>query len=119
MASSNFEQILADVKQLPRDEQQKLIKALQESQLSQPKKKLGRRVPPPVPSKDRTKEAQWLKEHSKEYAGQWVALEGDQLIACGSSAVEVSKAAKAKGIDRPILVQVEEPDGPPFAGAGV
>lgn len=119
MAYPKFEHLLDAARQLPRDEQQKLIEALQETQTSQPKKKLGRRVPPPVPSKDRTKEAQWLKEHSKEYIGQWVALEGDQLIACGSSAVEVSKAAKAKGIDRPILVQVEDPDGPPFAGAGV
>jgi hypothetical protein len=119
MASSNFEQILADVKQLPRDEQQKLIEALQESQLSQPKKKLGRRVPPPVPSKDRTKEAQWLKEHSKEYAGQWVALEGDQLIAHSFNANEVFAAADASGIDRPIFTQVEDPDGPPFAGGGV
>lgn len=119
MASMNFEQLLAAAHQLPPDEKQKLVDSLTEKTASQSKKKLGRRVPPPVPSKDRTKEARWLIEHGKEYAGKWVALEGEQMIACGSSAVEVSKAAKAAGIDRPILVQVEDPEGLPFAGGGV
>lgn len=119
MASTNFEQVLAAAKQLPPDEKQKLVESLQEPTKTQPKKKLGRRVVPPVVSKDRTLEYQWLAEHSREFAGKWIALEGEQLIACGSSAVEVSKAAKAAGIDRPILVQVEDPDGLPFAGGGV
>lgn len=119
MSQMNYEQVLEAAKQLPPSERQKLIESLQEHAESPPKKKFGRRVVPPVPSKDRTREMLWLKEHGKEYAGQWVALEGDQLIAYGSSAVEVSKAAKDVGIDRPILVQVEDPDGLPFAGGGV
>ncbi len=119
MSAMDFEQILIAAQQLPPDEKQKLIESLQKPIESPPKKKLGRRVPPPVASKDRTLEYQWLAEHSREFAGKWVALEGDQMIACGSSAVEVSKAAKAVGIDRPILVQVEDPDGLPFAGGGV
>jgi hypothetical protein len=121
MATSNFEQVLAAARQLPLDEQQKLAKSLLELEQPhpQPKKKLGRRVPPPVPSKDRTREARWLVEHSKEYAGQWVALEGDQLIAHSFNADEVFAAADASGIDRPVFVQVEDPDGLPFAGGGV
>src|SRR5256885_12056896 len=81
MSQMDFEQLLAAVKQLPPDEKRKLIESLAEQKESQPKKNLGRRVPPPVPSKDRTHESKWLKEYGKEYAGQWVALEGNQLIA--------------------------------------
>ncbi|MCI0388126.1 MAG: hypothetical protein MOB07_05070 [Acidobacteria bacterium] len=33
----------------------------------------GRRVSPPLPYKDRSREYEWLKEHSREYARQWVA----------------------------------------------
>jgi hypothetical protein len=115
----DFEQILAAAKQLPPDEQQKLIESLQKPIESPPKKKLGRRVPPPVPSKDRTLEYQWLAEHSREFAGKWVALEGDQMIACGARGAKVLAEARAKGVDRPFLVQVLDPDGLPFAGAGV
>lgn len=119
MAYPKFEHVLAAARRLSRDEQQKLAKSLLEQPQPQPKKKPGRRVPSPVPSKDRTLEDKWLAEHSREFAGKWVALEGGQMIACGSSAVEVSKAAKAAGIERPILVQVEDPDGLPFVGGGV
>jgi hypothetical protein len=119
MAEMNFEQILAAAQQLPPDEKQKLIESLQKPIESPPKKKLGRRVVPPVPSKDRTKEARWLIEHGKEYAGQWVALEGDLLISHSFNADEVFAAADASGIDRPIFVQVEDPDALPFAGGGV
>lgn len=76
----------------------------------------GKRVPPPVPYKDRSREYEWLKEHAREYACQWVALEGNQLIAHGMNASEVFAAADASGIERPFFVQVEDPDGPPFAG---
>jgi hypothetical protein len=119
MVYPKFEHILAAARQLPPDQQQRLIELLSEQPLPQPKKKLGRRVPLPFPSKDRTREAQWLIEHGKEYAGQWVALEGDQLIAHSFNADEVFAAVDASGIDRPIFTQVEDPDGLPFAGGGV
>jgi hypothetical protein len=76
----------------------------------------GRRVSPPVPYKDRSREYEWLKEHAREYARQWVALEGDQLISYGSNAAEVFAAADASGVERPFFVHIEDPDGPPFAG---
>src|SRR2546422_8051706 len=76
----------------------------------------GRRVSAPVPYKDRSREYEWLKEYAREYARQWVALEGDQLIAHGMNAAEVFAAADASGVERPFFVHVEDPDGPPFAG---
>ncbi|MGH9855865.1 MAG: DUF5678 domain-containing protein [Blastocatellia bacterium] len=70
-----------------------------------PKKKLQ---PKPMPNKDR--EMQWLVEHAREYAGQWVALDGDRLIAHGPNAKEVYAAANADGAYLPMVTQVEDPD---------
>jgi len=44
--------------------------------------------------KDRSREYQWLQEHAREYADQWVALEGEQLVEHGANGAEVLIAAK-------------------------
>lgn len=58
----------------------------------------------------------WLKENRAEYLGQWVCLEGDELIAHGTDGLEVHRRAKEKGIKAPYIVRVvEEPEN--FVGA--
>jgi Family of unknown function (DUF5678) len=116
---ATFDQVFNIVQQWPASEREKLIRALsRESRerngpvVDQP----GRIAPPPVMSKDRSRENQWLAEHHREYIGQWVALEGDRLIAHGEDAAEVFDAADASGIERPMVIYVEDPDAPPFAG---
>lgn len=61
-------------------------------------------------------ELQWLDTHGEEYAGLWIALEGDHLLASGSNGREVYEEAIAQGATRPFLVQVETPDELPFGG---
>lgn len=112
MSEITFESVLTQARQLPWLEQQMLLQALAEEPATDQKKSHPKRLP----WKDRSREYQWLKDHAREYVGQWVALEGDQLVASGATAVEVLDVAKAAGIDRPLIVQVEDPDGPPFAG---
>jgi len=75
-----------------------------------------RRVPPIAPEKDNNKEMKWLREHRAEYANQWVALDEDRLIKAGRSAKEVHAAANAAGVPHALIVLVEPPDTPPFAG---
>jgi hypothetical protein len=75
-----------------------------------------RRVPPIAPERGVKKEMKWLREHRAEYANQWVALDEDRLISAGSSAKEVHAAAKAAGVRHALIVLVEPPDTPPFAG---
>lgn len=75
-----------------------------------------RRVPPIAPERGVEKEMKWLREHRAEYANQWVALDEDRLISAGSSAKEVHAAAKAAGTPYALIVLVEPPDTPPFAG---
>jgi len=61
-------------------------------------------------------EMHWLDDHRQEYAGQWVVIEQDRLIASGKKASEVFRAAKQAGIEFPFLVQVEAKDQLPFGG---
>jgi|SRR5262252_6444626 len=112
MSEITFESVLTQARQLPWLERQRLLRALDEEPETDQKKPHPKRVP----WKDRSREYQWLKDHAREYVGQWVALEGYQLVGSGATAVEALEVAKASGIDRPLVVQVEDPEGPPFAG---
>jgi len=61
----------------------------------------------------RAAEQEWLRTHSAEYRGEWVALHGSELISHGSKARTVRDESRRKGIDRPLLVRIpEEPDRP-------
>lgn len=68
------------------------------------------------PEIDRSRELQWLAEHSREYAGQWVALDGERLLCHNASAREVFAAARQSGVERPLVIQVPSRDALPFAG---
>lgn len=52
----------------------------------------------------------WLYEHQREYAGQWVALDGARLIAASPEYQAVFAAADADGAYAPFITQVEDPD---------
>jgi len=47
--------------------------------------------------RSRQREQAWLREHAPEYQGQWVALDGDRLLAAGSKLAEVRERARATG----------------------
>lgn len=61
------------------------------------------------PDMDRVRERQWLKENWQAYLGQWVCVEGDQLISSGTDGHQVHATAKAAGITVPFIVRVEDP----------
>lgn len=61
-------------------------------------------------------EMRWLDEHRIEYAGQWVALDGDRLIAAGKRASDIFAAADASGVHLPLIVRVNEGEDLPFGG---
>src|SRR2546428_4229990 len=48
-------------------------------------KKRGRVVSPPVKMRDMSKDMKWLAEHRDEYAGKWVAVYEDGLIAAADT----------------------------------
>jgi hypothetical protein len=43
------------------------------------------------------------KENAIRYAGQWVALDGDQVVAVGEHPIDVVAEAKKKGTTDPVV----------------
>jgi hypothetical protein len=58
-------------------------------------------------------ESAWLAANRDRYVGQWIALEGDELLAAASTAREVF-AAVAGRATTPLVMLIESPV--PFAG---
>ena len=69
-----------------------------------------------LPIKDRSREAEWLRTHRDEYAGQWVALDGEKLIASGDDLKQVATTARRSGVPHALMIRVEVSDALPFAG---
>lgn len=67
-----------------------------------------------VSSRERSREMKWIDDNRAAYAGQWVAVEGDRLIAAGVDAVDIFAAAKAEGIQIPFVVHVLPVEPLPF-----
>jgi hypothetical protein len=58
----------------------------------------------------------WLKAHAHEYAGQHVALDGDQLVGLGRTIRDARTAAKDKGYPEALLVRVPPREGGTWGG---
>lgn len=52
----------------------------------------------------------WLRENRQAYGGQWVALDGDHLIAHAATAAEVYAAAAEAGVSLPFVTYLEQAD---------
>jgi uncharacterized protein DUF5678 len=73
-------------------------------------------------SRHRQRELEWIETHTDEMrrlAGEWVVLEGEDLIAHGKSASRVVASARRKGIKVPFVFYVESPDTEPIAHFGL
>jgi len=110
------ENILALIEKLPSGERARLNQLLtQESAPAKTKPPLDRRVPS-KPMPDDTRERQWVEEHKHEYAGQWVALDGDRLIVASPIQQEVWDAISADTATPPLVLRIPSPDDLPYVG---
>lgn len=111
MSSATLERILDEVKGLTPEERRQLCDVIE--------REAAQSVPPPSAGagNDRwEREQRWLDEHRDEYVGQWVALEGDRLLASGPDGRAVYETARAAGVCAPFVTRVEPRDALPFAG---
>jgi hypothetical protein len=97
-------------------------RALSPSEKRALRRALDRELATPAPTQSsqlsyRTfeREHAWVDAHRDEYLGQWVAIEGDSLVAHGANPREVYLAARDSGIEVPYLVRVENREEP-FTG---
>lgn len=108
MSETTIERLLKEISQLAPDQQRELRKTLDQQEQAT-RSTLDKRVPP-RPAPDSQREMTWLRTHAREYANQWVALDGERLIAHGVDAREVYEAAEADGAPLPMVTFVEDPD---------
>lgn len=95
---ATLEQIIEEARALSPAEKGKLRQAL-DRELEQPAP-----AKPGYPTNEQ--ERAWINAHRDEYLGQWVALDGDRLIAHGPDAVSVYDEARSRGVSVPYLAHV-------------
>ena len=113
--TTSVEEILASVKALPADEQERLRQLLRaevyvERNGRNGSEKRVRNISPGL---------RWISEHSKEYIGEWVALDGDRLICHDKDHRVVFAAADAAhkaGSELPLVHLVYDPTEPFMGG---
>jgi hypothetical protein len=62
------------------------------------------------------RETEWLRQHRHEYTGQYVALDGDILVASGPDGRTVIRQAREAGVKAPYIARIEAADELPFGG---
>ena len=100
------EAILDKVRHLPPAKQEEVLRFADSLQ--------RKPTPREVPARSRQREMKWIADNRSAYAGQWVAVEGDRLVAASMDARKVFLAAKAEGIEIPFVVHVLPEDSLPF-----
>ena len=107
----SVDQILKSIAQLPAAEQERIRRWLDEKGTSN-----GEGNGSQAEGTRSAKSLRWLQENREKYSGRWVALDGDRLIASGSTAKEVYSKAKAESIEIPFVELVTEEESGPFTG---
>jgi hypothetical protein len=71
-------------------------------------------APPPGA---RTEETKWIGQNAHLYKGEWVAVQGSELISHGHDLHAVSAEADSKGVKRPLYYRVPKHLGEPHIGS--
>lgn len=66
--------------------------------------------------RDRRAEMAWASNPNPQCFGQWVVLEGSDVIAAGSEPKVIYEQVRARGIFSPFLIYVSPQEQEPFAG---
>ena len=115
MGNTSFEQVLEVVKTLPVMDRRRLRHWLMEDERAQ--SSAGDSAETKL-AYSREREMQWFadEQNRAKYGGQWVALDGDQLLSHGENLQHVYAEAKAKGVESPFTGYVDPLDALPFGG---
>ena len=99
------------------------VKIILEEKLNSIKRKrlpvTSRIIAVDLPVRDFSREHAWLEKNRDEYDGQYVALDGDKLIAHSADSKEVTGKVKELGLKSVYLVFVEGSQRPLFISGGV
>lgn len=97
------EQILENVRALPQTEREKLFQLIEaEKSKTNGKPDIGQK------KNEKFQNAlKWIDQHRKEFDGQFVLLDGDNLLAHGINPKELYDFARAKGIKSPFVKRIK------------
>jgi|SRR5829696_1336850 len=107
----SFDQIIKSIEQLPAAEQERIRRWLEDKGATN-----GEGHDSQAHANRSAKSLRWLHENREKYSGHWVALDGDRLIASGSTAKEVYSKAKAEAVAIPFVELVTKRESVPFTG---
>jgi hypothetical protein len=110
----SVDQIIKSIAQLPAAEQERICRWLEEKGATN-----GEGQSSQAPANRSARSLRWLHENREKYSGQWVALDGDRLIASGPTAREVYSKAKAEGVEIPFVELVTERESLLFTGGWI
>ena len=113
---TNTATILAEIAQLPATERESVRTILNQQAVA-----ASAPAPPngfiaPFDTSDPAPSLQWIAEHRAEFAGQYVALDGERLLAHGADPQPVIAAVRASGLNGLLFTYLQPLDAPPFAG---
>ena len=111
MASATVSEILQTINSLTPGEQAELHARLART-VTNGHTPITNMVPAPDPKDDTA--FQWINENESAYPGEWLALNGDRLLAHGFDLREVAATARAAGVQYPLLHLVEPPRKYPY-----
>ena len=109
--SLSLDQIIKSIEQLPAPEQERIRRWLDDKRTPNGARNASQRH-----ACRSARSLRWLHENREKYSGQWVALNGDRLIASGPTAKEVYSKAKAEGVEIPFVELVADPEQVPSTG---
>lgn len=69
-----------------------------------------------ISDEERQRQLEWLKKNREKYAGQYVALNKDELVGTGKTLREASEKAKENGVINPFVTLVYSEKDVPFGG---
>ena len=127
--SQNLQSVLEAARQLPPEQRRRLAaQLLEEVEKNEPRApELARDTGVPDLANQsahrdggdeqiRQRRLEWLKLHREEFAGQYVALDGEVLVGHGATIREAHQQAKEKGVENPFLVRLTSESEVLFAG---
>ena len=116
---ATLEQIIEEARRLPLEEQRRLRAALESLDSNGEVKPANQELSPQKPQclhinngddGIRQLRMEWLKSHREEHGGQYVALDGDQLLAVGSNYRIAREKALAAGKPNAFITYLSKPD---------
>ena len=109
--SLSVDQIIKSIEKLPAAEQERIRQWLEDKGAM-----TGERHGSQAHANRSAKSLRWLDENREKYPWQWVALDGNRLIANGPTAKEVYSKAKAEGFEIPFVELVTDQEPVPSTG---